>query len=116
MSASTVTKSNACTKPMTIRCVRLSDCVSRSRSTRLMGPPPVANLRARTPILSFQKEPERATAPPDVSARCVNAVELRASLRHQVEIAVTLPRECCAADHILGEEQAYGVSIAVRLF
>ena len=42
-----------------------------------MGPPPVANLRARTPILSFQKEP---------------------------------------ADHILGEEQAYGVSIAVRLF
>jgi hypothetical protein len=27
----TATKSNACTKPMTIRCVRLSDCVSQSR-------------------------------------------------------------------------------------
>ena len=37
------------------------------------GAPLACKSQGLTPIRSFQKEPERATAPPDVSARCVNA-------------------------------------------
>ena len=50
MSASTAAKSNACTKPLTIRCGSLSDRAS-ARVTRrdLVGPPLAANLREKDP-------------------------------------------------------------------
>ena len=37
-----------------------------------MGPPPAENLREKTPTIDFKTGPERATAPYDLSARCVS--------------------------------------------
>ena len=63
MSASTASKSNACTKPMSIRCASLSERSVLRIATGLMGPPPGADFRDSTPTTDFKEEPERATAP-----------------------------------------------------
>jgi hypothetical protein len=73
MSALTVMKSNAWTKPAIIRCASLSERAVRAFATRPMGPPPVANPREKTPAPGFQTDTERAMAPYDLSKRYVNA-------------------------------------------
>jgi hypothetical protein len=75
MSASTAAKSNACTKPKTIRCVSLSDrAPARTFATTLMGPPPAANLRETTPTPGFQNTAKAAVAPFDLGALCERAL------------------------------------------
>jgi hypothetical protein len=53
-SASTVTKFNDCTKPVTIRCASLSDRAPAPVVTRSMGLPPGSDFRKKTPATGFQ--------------------------------------------------------------
>ena len=48
----------------------LSDRAVGAVATRLMGPPLAENLSEKTPIPDFKEQPERATAPYNLGARC----------------------------------------------
>ena len=71
MHASTAAKSRVCMKPLTIRCGSLNERAPRASWRRdQWGPLAAANLRKKTPIPDFKEQPERATAPYNLGARC----------------------------------------------